>query len=295
MSQAQSVSNLCFQRASEITNKLEGINNASKKFNHNGKDYNWVEGKPLPTDVKDLVLERALLHATQGFLMTHIKLKDRILSDLRSKRFTSENLPPEKPEMVYPELLPSVGEDWGWEQLSADESCELLEQEALAAHIGQFIHKGSVLAKLRAELPGIPVIEFIEMKEGEKTPVEVTPHHTPEQLHTLHEELASLHRKYESRVNYFKAKMKNLITLENARIAQENGVRQAEAKKVNDERMAEYQKQTSLWAEAIKVESHAFEKQRQEDIAATAALRIQVDHRFKKLVDEFLPETSNED
>jgi hypothetical protein len=48
----------------------------------------------------------------------------------------------------------------------------------------------------------------MNIKDGEKTPVEIKIHHNSEDLLKIHEELAALHRQYEQRVNYFKAKVK---------------------------------------------------------------------------------------
>jgi hypothetical protein len=117
-----------------------------------------------------------------------------------------------------------VNEKWGWDQLTVAEYNEFLEAEAFAAHIGQFIHKGGKLDQLRAELPTIKTLEFMEIETGKKTPMTISVHHKADDLMELHEELAGLHRGYEQKVNYFKAKVKNAVTAENARIAKENAI-----------------------------------------------------------------------
>lgn len=288
MSQAQSISNLCYQRAMEINNALNGINNAEKAFVHNGKDYVLEAGKKIPANVVELVLERARLHATQAFLMTNIKAKEQLLTDLRRKELVVKAVQPKYPEGVTADLEREVGEAWGWEQLSAAEMNEYLEHEAFAAHIGQFIHKDSPLSVLRAQLPKMKSIDFVELKAGEKTPVTVNVHHSSSELLNVHEGLAALHRKYEQRVNYFKAKTKNLVTAENARIAHDNGVKQSEVKKINNDAAVQYQTLMADWSEAVRVEQHEFEKTRQDEIKAAVALAISVDARFQPVVDEFL-------
>ena len=81
LSQAQSISNLCNQRALEIAAKLSGVNNYKKCIevptsNGGSKNHTLVVGKPLPKDVVDLLTEKARLHGCQAFLMENIKAKD---------------------------------------------------------------------------------------------------------------------------------------------------------------------------------------------------------------------------
>lgn len=289
LSQAQSISNLCHQRAVEISNKLASVNNASKSVEVDGKEHITVKGRELPSDVVALLTEKAELHACQGFLMENIKAKDtmlteakRIQADISSVKF------PEDWKSEEPKILHQVGEDWGWEQLTVAEVNEFIEADAYAAHIGQFIHEGSILDTLREELPNIPDIEWMTIKDGVKSPVKITVHHTSERLLVVHEELAALHRGYEQRVNYFKAKVKNLVTEENARIAKLNADAQTEAEKINKDRYNQYQVEFAKATEEVRTLKAEFEKTRQARIKEIASMRISVDPRFQKVVDAFL-------
>ena len=286
LSQAQSISNLCNQRAKEIDAKLSGVNNYSKTVKTADETLTLVTPKPMPTDVVALLKEKSSLHATQAFLMENIKAKDLLIKKAKGENadLTALVTVPERPVLVKPVVLPEVTEEWGWEQLSVTEVCKYLEAEAFAAHIGGFIHQGNTLDNLRRELPNINPIEWMVIKEGEKTPVKVITHHTSENLLALHEDLAKLHREYEQDVNYYKAKVKNLTTIENARIAKVN----ADAQKVNNEANAEYQKALMAFGEATRTAQSEFEKERQEKIKNIASLRINVDERFQPVVDLFL-------
>jgi hypothetical protein len=299
LSQAQSVSNLCNQRAREIDGKLDGLNNYCKAVQvangkNNFKEYITVTGKPLPTDVVALLAEKSRLHACQAFLMENIKFKEQMLQE--AKRMTvdisSVNMP-ERPVLVTPVQLPEVKEEFGWEKLSTAELNEYIEAEAYAAHIGQFIHKGGTLDRLRNELPTIPAIEWMTIKDGEKSPVEIRVHHQAEKLIETHEELAGLHRSYEQRVNYFKAKVKNLTTEENARIAKLNADAQNDAEKQNKEKQNAFSTAYLLANEQIRTVQADFEKERQAKIKEVAVLRIDVDARFQKVIDIFLAKLSD--
>jgi hypothetical protein len=288
LSQAASISNLCNQRAMEITNSLNGINNCSKTFKQNGENYTLQVGKSVPTNVVELLVEKGQLHAAQAFLMSNIKAKDALINDIRKERFTTSLVAPEQPEYISFESQDLVGEEWGWDQLSQAEYAEYLEQEAFASHIGQFIHKNGTLDNLRKELPNIRILDFIEMEVGKKTPVEIFVHHSSEQLLSYHEKLAALHRTYEQRVNYFKAKVKNLVTVENARISKENAVKGAEVNLANQKLRQEYSDLMSTHQEAVKVEYENFEADRQARIQQASSLRISIDPRFQDTIDKFL-------
>lgn len=289
LSQAQSISNLCHQRALEISNKLASVNNASKSVEVDGKEHITVKGRELPTDVVDILKMKAKLHACQGFLMENIKAKDTMLLEAKKMQADLSVIKyPDDWKSEEPKILSQVGEEWGWEQLSVAEVNEYTEAEAYASHIGQFIHNGSILDTLREELPNIPDIEWMTIKDGVKSPVKINIHHTPERLLKVHEELAAIHRGFEQKVNYFKAKVKNLVTEENARIAKINADAQNESEKINKTRYNEYQVAFAKVTEEIKTLKSEFEKTRQDRIREIASMRIQVDPRFQETINEFL-------
>lgn len=296
LSQAQSISNLCNQRANEIEAKLAGVNNYGKSVEvPDGKKsmrtQNILTPKPLPENVAALLLEQATLHACQGFLMENMKAKDAMLQlwKKRTADVSSVELPA-RPQNVNVSVYPQVTEEFGWEQLTEGEIAEFTEAEAFAAHIGQFIHKGGTLARLRNELPSIPAVEWMTIVDGVKSPVSINVHtsHSSDRLLQIHEELAGEHRKYEQRVNYFKAKVKNLTTEENARIAKANADAQNAAEKQNKDAQQAFETAYRAATESIKSIQAEFEKERQAKIKEIASLRIGIDARFQKVIDTFL-------
>lgn len=298
LSQAQSISNLCNQRAREIEAKLTGVNNYSKsvtiiesKF---PKTYNTVTGKKLPSNVVELLIEKSTLHACQAFLMENIKAKDSLLTEIKKAVADISSVEmPKQPLTKQLINLPVVDETFGWSELSVSETNEFIEAEAFASHIGQFIHKGGALDHLRTELPTVPAIEWMTIKDSEKSPVTITTHHTSEELLLLHEELATLHRQYEQRVNYFKAKVKNITTEENARIVKVNADNQIDFQKFNNEQQSEYQTAYKSYLESVKTIQSEFEKERQAKIKEIAAMRINIDERFQKVINDFLGKLSD--
>jgi len=288
MSQAQSISNLCNQRSKDITAQLADINNVSKELTIGVETYIETQGSPIPANVVELLTAKARLSATQAFLMENIKAKDELINKIKQERFKYEVEAPERPKIISQILPNEVNEDFGWDTLSTAEYNEYLEAEAYASHIGQFIHKGGKLDKLRAELPTIKTLEFMEIEVGKKTPMKVTIHHTPAQLLSIHEELAALHRGYEQKVNYFKSKVKNAVTTENAKIQKERAEIQNRVNNENSDLANAYKLAYDKWAGEERKAQHEFEEARQSRIQDAVNLKIEVAERFQDVVNEAL-------
>jgi hypothetical protein len=293
LSQAQSISNLCNQRAAQIDSKLKSVNNISRIVKIDGTDYVETVANPLPANVVEMLTEKAKLHAAQAFLMENISAKAELLNNLRSSAPDFTLPVPERINIEGPVRISIVNEEWGWEQLSTSEINEFLEAEAYAAHIHQFINANGKLTQLRNELPTIKTLEWFEVSKGNKTPVEVKIHHDADQLLILHEELAALHRKYEQRVNYFKAKVKNLVTNENARLAKEYQDRVNEYNQKVSEENSRYEKLYTEWNKSRTEAVAAHNIKVEEDIKVASAVRIQVDARFQEVIDMFLVEDTD--
>ena len=289
MSQAQSISNLCYQNAQEIERELNSYNNCSKSITVSGQVYNLQEGVPVPGDILEKLKNKGDLHACQAFLMEAIKGKEAEIDRLRGLHpDLSHLIEPERPIVPDYDILFDVNESWGWSQLSDSEYSEYLQVEAMASHLGQFIHKNGKLTQLRKELPNTPSIEWFEVEDGKKTPVKVTKHHVPAALMTLHEQVAEAHRKSEQRVNYFKAKVKNLVSDENARIQRVNADKAAEFLKLEKEAHEKYQLAMDAYNGEILRLTMEFNSQRELNIKSAAALRINVDPRFQHVIDMFI-------
>jgi hypothetical protein len=289
MSQAQSISNLCNQNAQEIQRELDSYNNCSKSITVEGQVYSLQDGVPMPDNILDLLKNKGDLHACQAFLMESIKSKDAELSRLKySQPDLSHLVKPERELVDDYEIEDGVDESWGWSQLSDSLYAEYLQAEAMASHLGQFIHKSGKLTQLRKELPNTPSIEWFEVEQGKKTPVKVTKHHLAPVLMSIHEDIAEQHRVYEQKVNYFKAKVKNLVSDENARIQRVNADKAAEFLKLEKEAHEKYQLVLDAYNGEVLRLTMEFNSQRELDIKAAAALRINVDPRFQHVIDMFI-------
>jgi hypothetical protein len=89
-------------------------------------------------------------------------------------------------------------------------------------------------------------------------------------------------------VNYFKSKIKNATTSENARIQKERGDTQARVNQVNLELANEYKLAYDKWLADQRKAQHEFEEMRQGRIQEAVNLKIEIASRFQDVVDEFL-------
>ena len=94
-------------------------------------------------------------------------------------------------------------------------------------------------------------------------------------------------------MNYFKAKVKNLTTEENARIAKINADALHDAQKSNSNSQMIYETAFKVYQDQIRTIQAEFEKERQSKIKEIAVMRINVDARFQKVVDMFLKQLSD--
>jgi len=289
LSQAQSISNLCNQKSIEIDNIIASINNTSSKITIDGKEVVVNEGTPMPSNIIELLKNKSRLHACQAFLMETIKEKDAALKSIKTKQVNVDNIEyPNTPDYKkFVELKP-VDEEWGKLQLTDAEFNEFLEAESFASHIGKFIHNNGKLDLLRKELPKIEGLKWFEVEKDKKSPLIITKHHKAEDLYDLHEKLANEHRVYEQRVNYFKAKIKNLVTEENSRIARENSKMVEDTRVINEKLRADYNALLDIYSNNIRTATAKFEEDRQNEIKNVANLRIKVDTRFQSVVDELM-------
>lgn len=295
MTQASSVSNLCNQRASDIKAEIDGVNNYSKSMSYNGSDLEIIPGVKMPDNIMELLEEKSKLHAAQAFLMENIKEKEKIMNKLKFKMFEPSIARPKEPKYATAKETDLVDGSWGVDQLTYAEQVKFINHQAYAAHIGQFIHKGGKLDLLRKELPHLPSVEFHELKAGQKDPVMVNKHHNAKDLLGLHEKLAKLHREHEAGVNYFKAKVKNLVSVENARIERENANLVRGLAQTNAETRREYEEAIKSYQEATLAESKEFEAKREEGIKEASAYRIELIAPFKETIDMFLEDEGKKD
>ena len=295
MSQAQSVSNICNQKAEEIENVINNINNYSTIVSIGEKEFEQIPGRKMPENIVELILQLGAYRELQAYLMEATKYKDSLIKKLEYDKskfeytFRESNPYPKRKDVEDVELKYTLSQEDVWNTLSEKEITEYLSVEAKASTIGKFIHKKGKLTELRKELPSINKLGWTSDPSGKESyPTVTIIHHTPDELFKIHEELSNYHRLYESRVNYYKAKVKNLLHQENTIINNENqklsNEYRARVSKVN----AEYDKNVEDWYNKLREETLKFVEKTDNEINKISKLRIIVPLEHKELIDSLL-------
>ena len=141
---------------------------------------------------------------------------------------------------------------------------------------------------LRNELISLPNIDWLSLEEGKKTAVKITKHNEASDLLNLHEELAAMHRTYESRVNYFKAKVKNLTAEKNTEITKANELASSKYSELEKEETLKYQEAYREVNAEIRKRTNEAAIEKVEGYKMASALRIEVDPRFQDVIDKFI-------
>lgn len=283
-SKAQSISNLCNQLALEIENKINGFNVLTKTMKYDKETLVMQEAKPI-RNIHNLLSEKSQLHGLQAHLMEALKAKTNLMESISNESFESPLPMLERTIIPRPELIEDVDVIFGIGQLTASEYAEYLQQEAVASHYGQFVHKRGKLAVLRNALAKRVPLEWEVIEDGKKHPIKVIAHHTEDELIGLHVSLSSIHNKANQRVNYFKAKVKNLTSEENQRIHKQNAKKNALYAGKVDRNNAEYESALQSYNAEVETLNSIFEDDRERRLNEASQLRISVDPIFQDLVD----------
>ena len=303
MSDAQTFSNLCNQKAKTIEQKLNKLNNYEKVLDlgslNNGssssKTLIKTKGYKLNLEeVKHLLNKQALYHAFQGYLMQHIRLKEQLVDSATIERdsgFYFDDFEEWAGDRIatYPDrpCRPRTSETDIWTTINKSEILHYQIADAMAADLGKFIHKDSKLDKLRSQLPDIPEYEYENLPDGRVGIVTIDIHHTDDELETAHVELADLHRDAERKVNAIKAKVKTSHSKVISAIETEHNDKlkiwndfKSKALAHNEQLKIKYEEEK---AEAKKEHISRYSA----ELSLILEHRIQIPKEFKALMDEF--------
>lgn len=147
------------------------------------------------------------LYAISAYLRTAIKEKDDRLNEISQKIVEIRQKVEQKVDEIdfkSLEKIKKVTIDDFLKTLPLEDVVNYKESEAKAAHIGKFIHNFDAI---REEITQKELISFKEV--GEKVfKIHNIPLYELQELQNLQENLLAQHRKYESEVNFYKAKFR---------------------------------------------------------------------------------------
>lgn len=209
------------------------------------------------------------LYAISAYLRTAIKEKDDRLNEISQKIVEIRQKVEQKVDEIdfkSLEKLKKVTIDDFLKTLPLEDVVNYKESEAKAAHIGKFIHNFDTI---REEITQKELISFKEV--GEKVfKIHNIPLYELQELQNLQENLLAQHRKYESEVNFYKAKFREFENQSKLQYEQE-------LLRLSQQRQDKINQQV--------IEKTAELTQIKEEIAQ---FRIVIPNRYKAEIDELL-------
>lgn len=233
-SEATHTANVAKELAARISFQLNSITVIEEKITVDGIEHEFNNiNKLTETEILDLIAQEGNLYSLCAWLKEGIKSKEDMINFLSSHNFADElpfivtnPLITEKVKErhllvapIAPLVKPSIEELKPEDVLDIKELNEYFTLEAKAAHIGKKIHNSGLVAKWTADLNNLKPIRF----EGEKqNMIKSTPVLQKTFVDKLFFDLQKEHRENESRLNYFKANIKNEAAKRNGEIQREN-------------------------------------------------------------------------
>lgn len=214
-SEANYTANIVKELSAKINSEITQMSLFRKTLLFNGTE------KPFNKQYKvekldEKCLEEGKLYALAAWLREGIKVKNLMVEYIQRDTFDFETLQlPMHP--AYNELptLESIKND-----LPVDELAEFIAYEAKAAHIGRKVHPGGVFETWFAQIRNMQPIELHPTNKDYiiETALDVDTAALDELFFKLQQE----YREAEQKVNYFKAKIQNLLNEELQKAHAEN-------------------------------------------------------------------------
>lgn len=186
----------------------------------------------ISLDLYGLSHKEGDLYTLSAWLREAIAAKATLLEFYQNAPHSSLLINDEKIPALYAELKPMlkptireifIDDKSVIGKLTIAERAEYLSLEARAAHLGKKIHPGGVIANIRKDLQNKKANSFVEKANGAGKKAYVATHkpiYKLDEIDTIFFKLQDEHREIERALNAYKARIKNDVTVTNAKIQQ---------------------------------------------------------------------------
>lgn len=222
MSEANHVANLCGEISKSLASSIQSAGAFQETVNVDGNCV--VLRNPSKIDLVEASTKEGEVYALSAWLREGIKAKDALLNLVQgadTDKFANEGEFPTY-KIPNPPQLQIFTEDDAIGEFTIAERAEYYRLEAFAAHIGKRIHSSNkedgVVAKVRDQVISFTPSRMVRFESGpgpKDYPSTCTLIYTTEEVDKAFFSLQELHREYNSKLNAFKARIKNLMTLRN--------------------------------------------------------------------------------
>ena len=275
-------------------------NSHNQLVNFEGVDVETTAFKKIDLVKESLVAGN--MNALAAWLREGIKAKAGILQSLETcstEKFKLEDDEdePEFRQATMPNQeyvhLKQVSENDIIAEWSIKDRCEYLTLESQAAGVGKKIHNKGEVQQLRLNLSKMKPNEFVNMpdgsgldrKGGKTYLVKNIPLYNRDEVDTAFMELQELHRGFEQRLNYLKAKIKNDTNVRNQELREEYTKEMKAVNERNRLAQVEYNKLLTEIGDETREYQSKLEKRRLQLVKYVSALRIVVPESLQVVID----------
>ena len=213
--EANYTANIIKELCERISNEIKQLTLFKGTLNFQGKqtEYNKVY---KVENLEEKCLEEGNLYALSAWLREAIKSKEALLKQVENDNFDISLLN----EVNYGKATSLLTEDEVKYSLPINELAEYLAYEAKAAHIGKKVHPNGIFEQWFNMIKNTPKVQINEINKDYI--VEFDQVVDEKDLYQVYFTLQKEYREAEQKVNYYKAKVKNLLNEKNQEINQKN-------------------------------------------------------------------------
>ena len=213
--EANYTANIIKELCERISNEIKQLTLFKGTLNFQGKqtEYNKVY---KVENLEEKCLEEGNLYALSAWLREAIKSKEALLKQVENDNFDISLLN----EVNYGKATSLLTEDEVKYSLPINELAEYLAYEAKAAHIGKKVHPNGIFEQWFNMIKNTPKVQINEINKDYI--VEFDQVVDEKDLYQTYFTLQKEYREAEQKVNYYKAKVKNLLNERNQEINQKN-------------------------------------------------------------------------
>lgn len=267
--EANHLANMAKERANALLAELEALRltkDIMLKFK--GYDVLLNPGEAVNADViRNNANTVFQLFAFSAWLREGIKAKEKQMDAIRKTPLTIEF--PEMKEVDHPK---EVEESDIISEMNIRELSEYLALEAEAAHVGKLIHNMGLVQKMRKSAQSHQEVYFKEMNVGggiDTFTVSSVLNMSVSELEDLFFSLQEQHRQAESKLNGFKARIKNEVTTRNVQLQHDFIAASQKAREEYNLAVSEY-----------RAKNAAHEAEILAELKKVSELRILIPHAF---------------
>lgn len=290
-SQANHVANLIKEKNKVVEAELNNTASYREVLTKDGEKFTLKN--PIPVDLLNLSQKEGELYALSSWFREAIKARDTLLTYYKQCPGTEFGELPKTPVLQIPEKVNISTPAKATEAdilatFSIKELAEYWTLEAKAAHIGKRIHKGGVVANIREQiLANKDSVTSFTVMDGKHYPVTLSKVYDLTEVTEAFDKLQDIHRQYESKLNFYKAKIQNGITeLDAKRQSEFKAAQEAENNKYNSE-LLEYQGVMRQYQEAVAVQNAANEAARANKLREVSAWKIAIPDELLPVYQQF--------